>query len=30
MQCKQIVNYISKIDENIKLYNMAYTYKEAT
>lgn len=29
LQCKQIVNYICEKNENIKLHNIAYTYKEA-
>lgn len=29
MQSKQIINFISENNDDIKLYNMAYTYKEA-
>ena len=29
MQSKEIINYLSENNENIKLYNMSYTYKEA-
>lgn len=29
IQCKEIINYISQINENIKIYSIAYTCEEA-